>query len=310
MTAGRVPSAAYGAEVFGVDDNLLVSLQRTAASCVPPCSKRRDLLVALALQNINVIAAVTAPPLVRWAKEAWAASAPFAGPHFSIMQMRQWWEGFHWAGVTEWRHVAGPLGALYMSAARLGWSLLGQFLWQDDRGVVLPLADMSPAMMTWHVTQSSERLVERRIADSLGHASYTGHRANIRLLRSVLRSKKSEHSLCRYEKAALTAAAANAVWTNKRLHEKKLVESPLCDRCGSHEDSVFHRVWECQHCDAVSARAVFASPALVAAACDAGDGHPLYTRGIGLVKFRAERSSNVDQMEFRRDGVIVSDQRL
>ena len=100
VTAGRIPSAVYGAEVYGVDDNLALSLERTAASCVPPCSKRRDLNVALALQRVNVIAEVTAPPLVRWAKEAWTASAPFAGPHFSVRQLRTWWEEFHWEGVT------------------------------------------------------------------------------------------------------------------------------------------------------------------------------------------------------------------
>ena len=95
VTAGRILSATYGAEVYGVDDGLALSLERTAASCVPPNSRRRDLRVALALQRINVVAEVTAPPLVRWAKEVWTATAPFAGPHFNVQQLRTWWEDFH-----------------------------------------------------------------------------------------------------------------------------------------------------------------------------------------------------------------------
>ena len=95
VTAGRVPSAIYGAEVYGVDDDLALSLQRTAASCVPPNSRRRDIHVALALQHMDVVAEVTAPPLLRWAKEVWTATAPFAGPHFNVQQLRTLWEDFH-----------------------------------------------------------------------------------------------------------------------------------------------------------------------------------------------------------------------
>ena len=54
------------------------------------------------------------------------------------------------------------------------------------------------------------------------------------------------------------AVAANAVWTNERLRRAKFVESPLCCRC----KDIFHRVWQCKHPDAVSARPVFATRAL------------------------------------------------
>ena len=36
-----------------------------------------------------------------------------------VTQLRKFWKGFHWDGVTEWRHVAGPLGAVKMSSERL-----------------------------------------------------------------------------------------------------------------------------------------------------------------------------------------------
>ena len=156
--------------------------------------------------------------MIRWAQEVWAATAPFAGVHFSVKQLREFWENFHWAGVTAWRHVAGPLGALKFSAERIGWTIRSPFDWLDDRGIELPLADMSPAMLKWHIRQSSERFIERSIADSFDHVEYSGRRANLRIVRSVLRAKRHEHALSHNEKASLVAAASNAVWTNKRLH--------------------------------------------------------------------------------------------
>ena len=73
---------------------------------------------------------------------------------------------------------------------------------------------------------------------------------------------------------------------------------------------MFHRVWECQHPDAVSTRAVFASATLVQRAIDAGGEHPLFSRGIGVIKLRADFASNDQRLEFRRNGTLIGDRSL
>ena len=59
IKADRVP-----ASVYGVNNGLALSLRRTAAACAPPRCKRRDLNVALALHDVEIMAEVS-PPLIR-----------------------------------------------------------------------------------------------------------------------------------------------------------------------------------------------------------------------------------------------------
>lgn len=276
IKARRIPAATYGAEVYGVSNELLVSLRLTSSMCAPPRSKRRDTDVALALHDVDVTAEATGPPFICWAQEVWAATAPFPGIHFSISQLSDLWRKFYWSGVTAWHNVAGQLGAI----KRLGWTVKGPLTWHDERGVKLNLALLFPAMLKWHVKQSVTRLFERRIADSFGHAEHTGRRANIRAIKRVLRPAKCEFAFGRQEKNALVAVAANAVWTNERLCRANLVESPLCCRCKEHENTIFHSV-------AVSAPRLGERESRFRHA-GAGSDHHLFSRGIGVINSRAQ----------------------
>jgi hypothetical protein len=68
IKSGVVPTALYGAAVTGVPDDMLLNLRRTAAAAAVPRAQGRSLDVALRLSGLEVTAAATAPPLVRWAQ--------------------------------------------------------------------------------------------------------------------------------------------------------------------------------------------------------------------------------------------------
>ena len=44
----------------------------------------------------------------------------------------------------------------------------------------------------------------------------------------------------------LMRAATGAMWTAKELRERGRQIEAVCKACGEHEDSVWHRVWECR----------------------------------------------------------------
>ena len=43
--------------------------------------------------------------------------------HFTGSQLSGFWRDFFWEGVTAWRHMADPLGAIKLFADRIGWTV-------------------------------------------------------------------------------------------------------------------------------------------------------------------------------------------
>ena len=62
-----------------------------------------------------------------------------------------------------WALVCSPVGAAVLSARRFQWDVSSPWLWIDDRGDTLSLLKASPRLGGWHVRQSWERLISRRV---------------------------------------------------------------------------------------------------------------------------------------------------
>ena len=73
FTTGLLPSQAYGAEVFGVDDKEVWDLQTKFLQVCGPSSRGRSRSLALGILGDPTWRVATAP-LVAWHKEVWHSS--------------------------------------------------------------------------------------------------------------------------------------------------------------------------------------------------------------------------------------------
>ena len=68
--------------------------------------------------------------------------------------------------------------------------------------------------------------------------------------RAAMRSSKFD----KRDKAVLAAAWTGMIWTNHDLEKAGYIVDGLCCLCKAAPDTLRHRLWQCQHPDAVEAR--------------------------------------------------------
>jgi len=194
-----------------------------------------------------------------------------------------------------------------LSGQRLGWVMVAPFEWKTDEGIILKLGQDSPALVEWHVVQSAQRLVERRVAAKCATEELQGRRANLGFVRQML-SSKAKNAMSAVDKCALRVVAADGLWPKQRQADAGYPVDPVCDKCDAGvPDTVHHRAWCCQWNEAVARRGEIASAELIQAAQEEPDS-AMYTRGIrphpgDLDKVVAQKQ----QTAFWRDGVPVDD---
>ena len=136
-----------------------------------------------------------------------------------------------------WGEVRGPLGVAYLSLQRLGWTWVGPFEVATDVGSTIRLTQQSPREIGIHLREAYTRHLERKVGASLGVGRvYLGHVAHC-----------LQHNLATpLGKGCLVAHVVGNLWTRKRLWDKGLVDSPLCELCGQEDDTFPHRLLRCQ----------------------------------------------------------------
>jgi len=179
-------------------------------------------------------------------------------------------------GTPSWPSVRGPFGACILSLERLGWVPESLTSWGDDSGVKRDLTQYSPKLFSIVMHESTQRLLERRLAASSGHPSFEGRSACVDYVRRFVLSKVKP----RTETIVVAAAATNAIWTLWRLHcAGYFIEDYKCPMCKRMVDTLHHRLWVCDHPEAVRLRKKAATQAIIDAAVAAPDS-PLYNHAI------------------------------
>ena len=217
VTQGATPAALYGVAVTGVTEQQLTQLRRTAACATPPFASGRSLDIALQLSGLDPGPNATGAPLVRWAQEMWQATLPFANRALPVRDLLRAWQAVLAKPPKGWAQVRGPIGAAVLSAKRLQWNVNHPYLWVNDRGDELSLLEASPRLVEWHVRQSWERLISRRVARKLQAQGFNAQdTVGFAVVRQVLNSNAGSQ-LTALQKGALRAVACDAVWPKDRL---------------------------------------------------------------------------------------------
>ena len=180
-------------------------------------------------------------------------------------------------GTAKWSATRGPIGAAILTIDRIGWSPISATKWKDDRGIEIDLTLYSPKLFDILVRDSCQRLAERSLAKKTADPLLVNRSACLDPARDYI--KKRKHST--KAKSAVAAVVTNSLWTKSRLRESGYqLDDVLCDLCGVATDTLHHRLWICNHPQAVCARNRIAGTRLVAEAVTAGDQSTFFCHGI------------------------------
>ncbi len=172
FVAGVQPAAAYGTQIWGLDDGETRRLRRLAAAALRPGGRCRSLGMTLLWHDLPTATAEHAP-IVQLSRAVWDAvvlreRAMSKGA--SISDIRQWWESACRQAeplaqelrqrmmeaqlegrdvplsVTRklWGRIRGPIGAAILTAARIGWKVDGAFRFIDHNQAEVLLTNTPP----------------------------------------------------------------------------------------------------------------------------------------------------------------------
>ncbi len=84
-----------------------------------------------------------------------------------------------------WREVKGPIGAMALTAVRLGWKVISPFVIQDQWGAEHLLTNASPALIKKMAVDALKVDLERKLANrrAVKEPQFVGRRACIDLWR-------------------------------------------------------------------------------------------------------------------------------
>ena len=120
--------------------------------------------------------------------------------------------------VHPWRVAYGPVATIYLSAKRLGWTVVDGAIWITDRGRQLDLRVDPPAVVTREVNDAVRRWRWRAIAVKYPSLSVLadGEGAVMEPIWKLLRSTSATASWNGDFRAALTSAICGRQWTQSR----------------------------------------------------------------------------------------------
>ncbi len=280
FVAGIRPAAAYGAEVWGLDDGEVAKLRRLAAASLRPQARGRSLLLTTLWHGVPTAAAENAP-LLQFSRMIWHATTrrqDAADRGSSIADIRRMWEEAssqfmpiidEYTGRAEqlegedvpiaftrklWRRIRGPMGAVALTAARIGWTFSGPFTIKDHLGAEMLLTNSTPAMVSKRATEALRARIERKIARRWANdePQYSGRRACLDLVVSVVNNAKM---MTPHLKGIMRSVTCGAVMTGDRAIKGGYKVDGKCPLCQQALDTVAHRVYECP-CTASAVSAV------------------------------------------------------
>ena len=283
--AGVIPAAAFGSEVNGLSDRELLIIQQVQGAATAPATSGRSLSASLLATGDDTWRAAAAP-MRRWQKEAWRNTVGDSRAKFTKKELQDAWdetlklqhEWYFRDGSPKWASTRGPIGATILTMERMGWTQSGPFVWNDDLNIERRLEELGPKLFDVIVRDSIKRAAERKVAKSTGYESLKGKRVCFDVIRNFL---TAPNRTSKRDKDIVHAVACNAVWTKVRLKDSGYdVEDTKCDLCGTGEDTLFHRIWQCQAPAVCAARNRAARKGLIDEAIIAGSGNPMYTHGF------------------------------
>ena len=237
--AGRVlrtailPAAVHGAAVTGVTNKQLKELMSLAHSSLGK-SSGLSAYARLSLGGGIPGEKDAVAPIFKWARAAFDQTAP------RITMQRAWKRAVREVGLDPDPQGAakGPAGATVSAAARLGWKMVGPFVFQEPTGNQLDVRYEAPHTVRTAALEWFDRWTASKssLADQIeGGIPY------LEPLRDVIRKKATPPAA----KASLKVMAEGGWPTQASLYAAGMAEDPLCRACGEEPGTLYHRVRSC-----------------------------------------------------------------
>ncbi len=261
--AGPLPEAVYGAAVNGMSDAEVLTLRRCAAQAYTPRARGRSLSRLLLLVGVPTWRAEV-EVILEYSRQVWQASLLGADVAedgtLSLAQLSRMWHAVSTKEILpgagdrrNWAAVRGPIGAAWLSLHRIGWTMSGPFTLRDHDGEELVLTTTTPALLAQLLKHAVMRTLQSQVGTKLAERddNFRGRRAAAEHVASQLRG---DRKLTCKDRACYMSVACGAVMTFARAAAAGYLVENLCPLCGARGDTIVHRVWRCQHPDAVAAR--------------------------------------------------------
>ncbi len=261
--AGPLPEAVYGAAVNGLSDAEVLTLRRCAAQAYTPRARGRSLSRLLLIEGVPTWRAEV-EVVLEYSRQVWAASLRGAEAvddgSMTLAEISRLWHAISTEDILPrngqcraWAEAKGPIGAAWLSLHRIGWSMRGPFTLRDHNGEDLILTTTTPALLATLLKQAVTRTLQLQVGEKLSaqDPTFQGRRAAAEHIASQLRG---DRKLTCKDRACYMSVACGAIMTFARAAAAGYLVENKCPLCGARGDTIIHRVWRCQHPDAVAAR--------------------------------------------------------
>ncbi len=261
--SGPLPEATYGAAVNGLSDREALAVRRNAAQAFTPRARGRSLSRLLLLVGMPTWRAEV-EVILEYARQVWQASllgssVPVDGT-LTLPELSRIWSAVstqdiitHEGARRNWSAVRGPIGAMWLSLHRIGWTMSGPFTLVNRDRDELMLTTTSPAMLAQLLRQAVIHTLQLQVGEKIAETddAFCGRRVAVEHIAAQL---KSDRRLSARDKAAYMSVACGALMTHSRAVAEGYLVLDLCPLCGMPGDTITHRVWRCAHHAAVQAR--------------------------------------------------------
>ncbi len=261
--AGPLPEATYGAAVNGLSDKEIITIRRNAAQAFTPRARGRSLSRLMLLVGLPTWRAEV-EVVLEYARQVWQAS--LLGPAIptdgtmTLTELSKIWHAVDTEAIIThdgtrrcWAAVRGPIGAMWLSLHRIGWTMRGPFTMLNRDKDEVTLTTTSPAMLAKMLHQAAVHTLQLQVGEKLATTddAFRGRRAAADHVAAQLRS---DRQLTARDRAAYMSVACGAVMTHSRAVACGYLVLDRCPLCGLPGDTITHRVWRCKHHLAVQAR--------------------------------------------------------
>ena len=254
VRAGARPAVQYGSECIGLPDAALLQLRRIYSAATGISCGGSSLTAKLAVggsnyEDIDPATVDSNPPLLALASRIWDE------PSFRNGFVRAWLAAkadVEQHGVR-WNWVRGPVGAAWLSLARVKAEWPGPFvvrlLDQEVSMVDTPPLQLKAILQAHARRHLDLQLISRLVQENQDEAKDAvsllyRHGIDWALLRQVLRGKQG--NLAPAERAALRVVACGGFWPEERRWLAGLMGHGTCDACRAAIGSSHHRLYSCE----------------------------------------------------------------
>jgi len=233
LRSSVVPSAVHGAIVTGVTNKQLRELLSLSHGALGSTTGR-SAYARLYLSGGVPGEIVAVAPIHKWACAAFDGLVPEG------IMTSAWKRAAHDVGLAADPQgaVMGPAGATVAAAERLGWKMIGPFVFLEPTGNRLDLMVEAPHT----VKLAALEAVDRWFADHSSLAEKVGGTPYLEPLLEVSNRKATGPAA----KASLRVMAEGGWPTQASLHAAGLADSPLCRFCKRGPGTFYHRVRQCR----------------------------------------------------------------